>query len=250
MDLGKLEATFEANKAPVLAAAGAGVIGLALYSKSKRKTADPAAAAGSSASAGGQVAGATGGAAYDSSASDLYGAIQPQLESLGGQLTDLSNRLNGQYSTPVPVPAPTPDPAPAAYTGATGSYSPVGIPTPVPAAAYVTQQLNAAGGGAAYTPAAAGSALASNGYVGRIDSTATPSGSQYYTPIATGVGQQALLSSSALPQTGSAGAVGSLITRTPSGQSLNDDYARNTGLKGWRVDSYTFNGIPNLSYVY
>jgi nucleoid-associated protein YgaU len=97
--LGDLSQTFDAHRGPILAAAAAGVVGVALWQRHKGATAP----AGDTAnvSAGGQTAGMNGAAAYDSSASDIYGLVQPQLESLGGQLTDLQNKLNN-----VPVAAP------------------------------------------------------------------------------------------------------------------------------------------------
>jgi hypothetical protein len=110
MDLGNLGATFEANKVPILATAAAGVVGFALWNK--RKNAGGSAPA--DASAGGQTAGMTGGA-YDSSASDLYGAIQPQLESLGTQVSSLQDKLG---SVPVAKPpAATPAKPPAYKAG-------------------------------------------------------------------------------------------------------------------------------------
>jgi hypothetical protein len=127
MDGGTLAATFEANRVPILAAAGAGVVGLALL---KRKSGAAAAGPTSNVSSGQQTAGMTGAAAYDSSASDLYGAIQPQLESLGGQLADLRNQWNS--TPPIPVPAPTPPPSsytpPVAAPPAATPVPPVGTP--------------------------------------------------------------------------------------------------------------------------
>jgi nucleoid-associated protein YgaU len=130
VNLASLEASFDAHRMPILAAAGAGVAVLALAKKKKGKTSD--AAAGGMAmvdpttglmlpySAGGQTS--SMGGAYDSSASDLYGAIQPQMESLGNnqqnlkdavsQLTDKLNTLS-QTPPPTPVPAPVAAPAPA-----------------------------------------------------------------------------------------------------------------------------------------
>jgi hypothetical protein len=115
MDLGNLGAVFAANKVPILATAAAGVTGFALYKRHQGASSTAAGAGDSSASAGGQTAGMTGGGAYDSSASDLYGAIQPQLESLGTQVTNLQDKLN---SVPVAKPpASTPAKAPAYKAG-------------------------------------------------------------------------------------------------------------------------------------
>lgn len=99
MNTSQLSATVQANKGPLLAAAAAGVAGLALLRKKKAPAADPTADTGYS--AGSQTAGMSG--AYDSTASDLYGAVGPQLESLAGQITNLQNSLN---TPPVKVPAP------------------------------------------------------------------------------------------------------------------------------------------------
>lgn len=129
-DLSALSAAFEAHKVPILAAAAAGTAGLAYYRK-KHPTAPAGPAQGvSTASAGGQTAGMNGAAAYDSSASDVYGLVQPQLESLGNQLSTLADRMN---SVPVAA-APTPAPAPAVGTILNGGAGgdPASIPTPVP----------------------------------------------------------------------------------------------------------------------
>jgi hypothetical protein len=112
MDLGNLGAVFAANKVPILATAAAGVTGFALYKRHQGASSTAAGAGDSSASAGGQTAGMTGGGAYDSSASDLYGAIQPQLESLGNQVTSLQDKLNSVPVAKAPTPAkPTPSTA-------------------------------------------------------------------------------------------------------------------------------------------
>lgn len=100
MNLDQLSATFEANKVPILATAAAGVAGLALWQRHKAgssSTSTPAQGVATvpSYSAGSQLAATTGaGGVYDSSSSDLYGAIQPQLESLGSQVSDLNSKLN------------------------------------------------------------------------------------------------------------------------------------------------------------
>jgi LysM repeat protein len=141
-----LGATFEANKVPIMAAAGAGVVGLALLHKKKTAAASSTAAAGgavatsqttSGYSTGAQTAGMNGAPYYDSSASDVYGAIQPQLESLGGQLTDITNRLNNTQQSTMPVSAPTPvvTPAPAPAPAPAPKPYVAPAPPPVPVAA-------------------------------------------------------------------------------------------------------------------
>lgn len=123
-----LAQTFAAHKVPILAAGAAGVAGLALY---RRKTGDTApSGATSDASAGGQTAGMNGAGYYDSSASDEYGLVQPQLESLGDQITSLSDKLNN-----VPVskpPAPKPTPAPVVKKPAPKPPAPKPKPKPAP----------------------------------------------------------------------------------------------------------------------
>jgi hypothetical protein len=86
----------------ILGAAAVGVIGLGLVARKKAggDVSAPAAAAPASTgySAGGQVSGASG--SYDSSASDIYGALSPQLSAIGSQL----DKLNGGGAPPTPVP--------------------------------------------------------------------------------------------------------------------------------------------------
>jgi hypothetical protein len=84
----QLKAAFEKNKTVVVGGGLAAVVGLALYQK-KKAAGSSSTDAGAALSAGSQTAAASGGAAYDSSASDLYGAIQPQLEAIGQQLSAL-----------------------------------------------------------------------------------------------------------------------------------------------------------------
>jgi hypothetical protein len=99
------------NKVPI-GAGGVAVVGLLAWRARTAKassSAAPAAAAGTSAvpssySVGTQTAGATG---YDSTASDVYNAIQPQLE-------QLRNLWSNNQSSPIPVPA-----APAAAAPST-----------------------------------------------------------------------------------------------------------------------------------
>jgi len=113
VNLAGLRAGFEKNKKPLAIAGAAGVAGLALVKSRGAKKDETPAAGASIASTGGQTASATG-AAYDSSASDVYNAMQPQLEAFGQQLAALQNLWN--QGTPTPVPAPPPGsstPAPA-----------------------------------------------------------------------------------------------------------------------------------------
>lgn len=115
------------NKPALIGAGVVGVVGLGLYSRSKKGEAAPAAAdpAGSY-SGGGQVAGAGG--AYDSTASDIYGALSPQLLHIGDQLDKLVNTPK----PPTPVPAPTTKPAPGASTAPPKKATSGGTPKPAP----------------------------------------------------------------------------------------------------------------------
>jgi nucleoid-associated protein YgaU len=136
MSLDQLGPQFDAHKGPILATAAAGVVGFALYQRHKATTAAPAGpaqgVATAPASAGGQLAGVNGAAAYDSSASDIYGLVQPQLESLGGQLTDLKSKLDLIPLSAPPIvaapPAPAPTPAPAPYAAPAPSPIPISSP--------------------------------------------------------------------------------------------------------------------------
>jgi len=103
----QLRAAFEQNKTVILGGGLAAAVGLALYRKHNtggQATPD----AGAALSSGAQTAAMSGGAAYDSSASDLYGALQPQLEAIGQQLDQLTPH------TSIPTPAP-PAPAPVPH---------------------------------------------------------------------------------------------------------------------------------------
>lgn len=128
MNLGDLGQQFEQNRVAILGTAAAGVVGFALYRRHAGATASPDGGPGD-VSAGGQVAGMSGAGYYDSSASDVYGLVQPQLESLGQQLTGLQDKLNQ-----VPVAAPpavtppkvvTPAPKPPAHAPAPPPKVPV-----------------------------------------------------------------------------------------------------------------------------
>jgi hypothetical protein len=123
VNLAGVRSALEQNKKPLAIAGAVAVGGLALV-KSKGGAAEKSAGAPISVqSTGGQAARAAGGV-YDSSSSDVYNAIQPQLEKFGAQLADLQNRYtNGQIPTPVP--------APPAGVSAPVSVQPVGTPSPV-----------------------------------------------------------------------------------------------------------------------
>lgn len=107
MSAAQLEAWLTQNKTTLIAVGAAGAVGLGLYKRKKSGDAgtDPAGKAAAAApqySAGGQVAAATGAAAYDSTSSDLFAALSPQLDAIGAQLGQLNN---AQATPPTPVPA-------------------------------------------------------------------------------------------------------------------------------------------------
>lgn len=101
----KLRALFEQHKKTLAIVGAAGVGGLALLKARSGGTAAPAAPGASTAS---QLSAAVkptgtaigGYAPADSSASDVYSALSPQLDRL--------TEMFGQLSAPVPVPAPPP----------------------------------------------------------------------------------------------------------------------------------------------
>jgi hypothetical protein len=105
--LASAEAWLQQNKPLALGVAGAGVVGAALYARKRSAVSSGRGAADGATgqpaptpfSAGGQVP--IGGYAMpDSSASDLYGSLAPELASIADNL----NNLN-QQTPPTPVPA-------------------------------------------------------------------------------------------------------------------------------------------------
>lgn len=119
MSADQLGAWLKANKPVALGVAGAGVVGLALVSRNRSGGGSGSAAgivpAERGYSAGGQAAGVAG--TYDSSASDLYSALSPELAGISQSLAKL-NESNKTTPTPTPVPAapkPTAGLAPGFY---------------------------------------------------------------------------------------------------------------------------------------
>lgn len=101
MNIAGLQAFFAAHKTAVLGAGAAGVAGLALYQRKKGTATDGAGIAGSSPAAAvvqGSTA-ATGGGTYDSSAYDVYSAMQPQMEQLAQALADQTGGGAGSVSS-------------------------------------------------------------------------------------------------------------------------------------------------------
>lgn len=116
-------AWFEKNKTVALGGGVAVVVVLALVSRSRSGeaatgTGGAAAPASQSLSAGGQVAGGV----YDSTASDLYSALSPELSSISQSL----EKLNGSGTPATPVPAA---PKPLTRTFADGFYRVAGEDT-------------------------------------------------------------------------------------------------------------------------
>lgn len=134
MNLSNLQATLTRNKGPLAAAGALVVVVLALRARTNGKiaaagtTTPTATAAGVSAtpyaySAGGQTSGASG---YDSSASDVYNAIQPQLEQLQqlySQIPVPGTPTSVPTTSPTPTPAPTPAPTVQGYYRRTGTQA-------------------------------------------------------------------------------------------------------------------------------
>jgi hypothetical protein len=114
----QITAWVQQNKALAIGGGVAAAAGLGLLARSRAggaagESGGAAVPAAASYSAGGQVDAVTGGnGVYDSSASDLYSALSPEL---GGISEQLQKILDGQKTTPTPVPAPpkTTTPAPA-----------------------------------------------------------------------------------------------------------------------------------------
>lgn len=117
MNTAQLQAFVEAHKMELAAGGAVLVGGLALAKRKKAGAATPT-AAGAAAS---PQTGLPGTATYDSSASDVYNSIQPELEQLQQLITQQSS------ASPIPVaaaPAPAPIYAPAPAAAA--------VPTAVP----------------------------------------------------------------------------------------------------------------------
>jgi len=92
-----LSAWVQQNKTTLAVVGAAGAVGFGLMSKGKRPE-EPAPNGGAAVSAGSAVGSPVpvgGYAAYDSTGSDLYNAIQPQLEGLGGLLGQLQQQQKG-----------------------------------------------------------------------------------------------------------------------------------------------------------
>lgn len=131
MNTARLKALFAKNKV-ILAVAGAAAVGL--FAWVNRGEASASSSDTSSYSSGAQAGTATGGV-YDSSSSDVYNALQPQLETIGDRLDAFQTWLatNGKPTTTTTTPVPaTPVPA----TTKVPLLSNPGISVTVPKATY------------------------------------------------------------------------------------------------------------------
>jgi hypothetical protein len=125
VNLSDLGGKLAANKTALTAAGAAGVVGLALM---QRKKAGGDVGAGAPAS-GGSLATPAGQVVYDSSVSDAYNALQPQLTTIGQQLNQLLvDKSKPDPSKTIPVPAP---PAPSKTT-TPAKPAPSKVPAKVP----------------------------------------------------------------------------------------------------------------------
>jgi hypothetical protein len=104
VNLADLTAKIQSNGKPLAVAGAVGVAGLALL---KRKQAGGDVSKGTAApAAGGSLATPNGQVVYSSEASDVYNAIQPQLETIGFGLNKLLNDKSApDADSTIPVPA-------------------------------------------------------------------------------------------------------------------------------------------------
>lgn len=106
LNLAALKASFAKNKTP-FAVAGVAVVGLLAWrartAKSGATTAAPL-AAGTTGYPASTSPGSTS-SGYSSTSSDVYSAIQPQLEAIGQTQAQLKDLLGQTQTPPIPVPA-------------------------------------------------------------------------------------------------------------------------------------------------
>lgn len=90
-----------------LGVGGAALVAGVAYLRSRSTSSSSSASTptASTYSSGQQTAASTG---YDSTSSDVYNALQPQLEAVGDQLSSLRDLFSTASTTPVPVPAAAP----------------------------------------------------------------------------------------------------------------------------------------------
>lgn len=99
---------FQAHRTPVLASAFGGAALLGLYARSKGQAATPSTGTGNAGASTDQTYQGTAGY-YDSTANDVYNAMEPQIAALAAQLNALSQQQSAATTPPVTTP-PTPTP--------------------------------------------------------------------------------------------------------------------------------------------
>lgn len=118
MNLATVRTALTRNKRGLMIAGAAAVGALALLARKKAGGDTPVAGAAASGSSTSPTSGSTsaGGyttyAPYDSSGSDVYGAIQPQLEELRDMFGQIPSAVGEAVAGALPAPAPTPTPTP------------------------------------------------------------------------------------------------------------------------------------------
>lgn len=127
MNLATVRTALTRNKRGLMIAGAAAVGTLALLARKKAGGDTPTAGAAASGSSTSPTSGSTSAGGYttyppyDSSGSDVYGAIQPQLEELRdmfGQIpTAVGEAVAGALPAPAPVPTPTTATAPSFADG-------------------------------------------------------------------------------------------------------------------------------------
>jgi len=149
--MSRLSDFVQQNKTPLAVTGAAAVAGLAVLNSRRGASTEAAAeeqALGTSAkpysySAGGVPATGYPGV-YDSTGSDVYNALQPQLENIGSYLDRLTQRLDDAPPIAVPGAAPAPPaPVPAPATPAPAPPTPVLAPYKLASSGYTWTPVNA-----------------------------------------------------------------------------------------------------------
>lgn len=97
------QAWFQAHKTPVLATGFGGAALLGLYARSKGQAAQPDTGTGNAGASTDQTYQGTAGY-YDSTANDVYNAMEPQIAALAQQLNALSQEQSAATAPPVTTP--------------------------------------------------------------------------------------------------------------------------------------------------
>lgn len=118
--LAAVQTWLTAHRTPVLVTVFGGAAILGLKARSKAQSATGSTGAGNTGAAAGDTTySGAGGAYYDSTANDVYNAIEPQISALASQLDTLSQ-------TPTVTDPVTTPPAPTPTIGATAGHVPTG----------------------------------------------------------------------------------------------------------------------------